>query len=483
MKKMLLYPAGTILLLLSTVVANSVFGQTSQSDTKRSEETIDNKVPTRLPIKVEVLYGKGAHTLENVEIKVTNTGKRSIYYLDLLLDTADLPTVYNVSWFTYGRREMRTFKEPANADDPSLRPGEVYVFTLTPKRLGGFRRERAVQQLNTTRYELVFQVLNFGDGTGFMGTGGEPFPLQEVLPSVTTTNPRPSFFFLKSNTSSCSPSPVYSDGLFETFNPVAAGAIFEGHRISTCSCGTKNGTSCDKANPGMATGCCTYGEDNELIPKVDYAPACSTAGYACSLVTKPFFDCGRGDGGGCRGELVEPCTETTPTPSPTPTPQECVDADGRIKCEIADCRTTFGNACDAQCDQDHDGYYSQACGGDDCDDDCITCIPNYANPHETGGLACLNGRDDDCDGPRDCDDPDCGCLPTPEPTPPPVPTPTSEGGGGGEQLDVWAGCNYFYEIHFIYFWDHEGNTWVFGYEVDTFSWDCYYALFQKGEQQ
>src|SRR5262249_2587763 len=98
----------------------------------------------------------------------------------------EFPISYNVSWLTYGRREMRTLKEPANADDPFLGPGEAYVFSLTAKRVEGFRKGMSVQQLNPTKYELIIQALSFGDGTGFMGAGGEPFPIKEVLPSGTT---------------------------------------------------------------------------------------------------------------------------------------------------------------------------------------------------------------------------------------------------------------------------------------------------------
>lgn len=51
-------------------------------------------------------------------------------------------------------------------------------------------------------------------------------------------------------------------------------------------------------------------------------------------------------------------------------------------------------------DDDEDGYYDEACGGDDCDD-----IDPEVNPG--ANEICDNEIDDDCDGLVDYDDPDC----------------------------------------------------------------------------
>ncbi len=164
----------------------------------QNRETLENKVPKHLPIKVEILYGKRAEVLENAEIKVTNTGKRPIFFLKLIVSTADSPELsvkYGLSSFYFGRRELITFGNLANSDDPSLKPGESLLFTVSKKRVVAHRQARRDEhQIIPERYELIFQFLNFGDDTGFSGTTGKPYSFKKEPPIVNATD-RPSFFF------------------------------------------------------------------------------------------------------------------------------------------------------------------------------------------------------------------------------------------------------------------------------------------------
>ncbi|MFC1888227.1 CotH kinase family protein [Thermodesulfobacteriota bacterium] len=56
-------------------------------------------------------------------------------------------------------------------------------------------------------------------------------------------------------------------------------------------------------------------------------------------------------------------------------------------------------------DNDGDGYEDEACDGDDCDDDDATVNPGMTESIDEGN--CMNGKDDDCDGSSDLDDPAC----------------------------------------------------------------------------
>ncbi|RLG30524.1 hypothetical protein DRN98_07285, partial [Methanosarcinales archaeon] len=59
-----------------------------------------------------------------------------------------------------------------------------------------------------------------------------------------------------------------------------------------------------------------------------------------------------------------------------------------------------GVRCVNNCDKDGDGYKYLNCGGDDCDD-------SDPEVHPGAVEICDNGKDDDCDGAKDCEDSDC----------------------------------------------------------------------------
>ncbi len=164
----------------------------------QSKEAFENKVPKHLPIKVEILYGKRAELLENAEIKITNTGKRSISFLKLIVSTADSPELsikYRINSLYFGRRELITYGNVANSDDPSLKPGESLLFAVGKRFVDAYRRARRdTHQSIPERYELVFQALNFGDGTGFWGTTGAHYPSKKEPPFVNATDLRRPFF-------------------------------------------------------------------------------------------------------------------------------------------------------------------------------------------------------------------------------------------------------------------------------------------------
>ncbi|MGH9947309.1 MAG: hypothetical protein ACRD6X_08930 [Pyrinomonadaceae bacterium] len=133
------------------------------------------------------------------------------------------------------------------------------------------------------------------------------------------------------------------------------------------------------------------------------------------------------------------CDDTDPDRNPGKT-EDCQDVelkdedcDGGSNCEDKDCWAGQTPECDEQCDQDEDGHYKASCGGDDCNDDCSLCFPGFGQPpfgssgEASGANSCNDGKDNDCDGPRDEFDPDCGEPPPPPPplTPTPTPTPSS----------------------------------------------------------
>ena len=164
---------------LCALALSLVIAATCNATKAQTEEVIDNLIPKHLPIKVELVFEKGSpKVLETVKFRVTNTGTRPIYFLGFFLEPAKDPELdkpYVVSWIRFGRTELLTFGKLANSEDLPLQPGENVV--VEPKGVELFRAGiNASLQTMPRKYELIFQQLNFGDGTGFWGSTGAPFP-------------------------------------------------------------------------------------------------------------------------------------------------------------------------------------------------------------------------------------------------------------------------------------------------------------------
>lgn len=208
-------------------------------------------------------------------------------------------------------------------------------------------------------------------------------------------------------------------------------------------CGNNQDDDCIGGDVPCTELYCTDGSDNDLDGMVDCADTDCVTDTAC-IAEQPGCDddsdgqgasscggddcddleptiyygapevCGNGIDDDCVGGEV-PCDEVSCTD------QADNDLDGLVDCNDGDC--TQHTWCIAQlpgCDEDDDNYGAASCGGDDCndanasvyygapevcgnnvDDDCVggdvPCSETY----------CIDGTDNDLDGLKDCDDPDC----------------------------------------------------------------------------
>ena len=168
----------------------AVFGIMSgaaQSPAKEEREVVD-KIPKHLPIKIKIKKEKeekvkdlkNEEWLGELEVEVTNTGTKPIYYLDIVLFMPDdfSPNGVNLGCILkYGRAELISITEPLRPDDVPIKPGEVVVLSVPAHLVEGWKRGRAKGELtNPKKFEFLFGLINFGDGTGFMGTDGGSIP-------------------------------------------------------------------------------------------------------------------------------------------------------------------------------------------------------------------------------------------------------------------------------------------------------------------
>jgi hypothetical protein len=175
----------TILFLFALIAIYGFVSGRAQSEAKEGREVV-YKIPKHLPIKVKVKRPERLKELGNedwlgeVELEVANTGTRPIYYLHISVYMPDVfaPNGINYGYgFQYGRGELVSISEPVRADDVPIQPGGVVVLKVPESGAEGWKHARAKGKLtNPKKLEFIFNNLNFGDGTGFVGTDGRPLP-------------------------------------------------------------------------------------------------------------------------------------------------------------------------------------------------------------------------------------------------------------------------------------------------------------------
>jgi hypothetical protein len=180
-------------LLLSFICLTlfSINGVLTPGVAQSSEEReLEDKIPKHLPIKVKIKKEKekafkdlkNEKWLRDFQLEVTNTGDKPIYYLRLLIVYPEI-TVPNGAdnmgfSLTYGKRELFYITETkAEPDDIPIKPGETHVFSLSEIKVQSWERFRQRENKpDPKKLILKFQLLSFGDGTGFWGNEGMAVP-------------------------------------------------------------------------------------------------------------------------------------------------------------------------------------------------------------------------------------------------------------------------------------------------------------------
>jgi len=148
--------------------------------------SLQDDIPKHIPIKVRIKTDKepafadltNEHWLRAFELEVKNTGTKPIYFIELVLDFPETrgPDGSQIAYsLMYGRGELISIMEPLKATDIPLNAGETHVFKLAERYLKGW--DNLVQQDHIPqpkKVSVVFQFINFGDGSGFRGSTGQP---------------------------------------------------------------------------------------------------------------------------------------------------------------------------------------------------------------------------------------------------------------------------------------------------------------------
>lgn len=147
----------------------------------QTERIIEDQLPCHIPIKAELKNLDKEPLLRHLEVKVTNTGSKPIYFLEL-----DISLPKNLSEggyplvcpLRYGRMAFINLYEKVQPDDVPIRPGESYVFKIEKSNLDGtesYLMEKG-ELFDLKLIYFYFYFINFGDGTGLATPYGTPLP-------------------------------------------------------------------------------------------------------------------------------------------------------------------------------------------------------------------------------------------------------------------------------------------------------------------
>jgi hypothetical protein len=139
---------------------------------------IENRIPKNVPIKVEFKNYEKENWWHEIEVKVTNIGKKPIYYLYLILGTDRKGPNGNEYVFplSFGdSRKMLSTEAIAAGDEPAILPGESLTLRIDHNSAKAWDLAKASNEfVEPSLAELRHQWTNFGDGTG-LRPGGTSF--------------------------------------------------------------------------------------------------------------------------------------------------------------------------------------------------------------------------------------------------------------------------------------------------------------------
>lgn len=161
-----------------------------QSAPQQTKRTFENKIPPQVPLKVKIKKDKEEKALDpenknwfrDIEIEVTNTSDKPIYFLSLDVVMPDVLTdagVMTTFPLRYGRVEFYDHNTKPLPEDIPIDPKATHTFTFEENNRIGYKAWRDKNKRNDPmKLEVWFSHLNFGDGTGFTSFSGLPFPFK-----------------------------------------------------------------------------------------------------------------------------------------------------------------------------------------------------------------------------------------------------------------------------------------------------------------
>ena len=135
---------------------------------------IESKIPKNVPIKIELKNQDSVDWVHDLEIIVTNTGKKPIYFLflSLVLDVKAEDGNFRGFSLLYGNKNLYSTEGLAEENDSSIQPNKTYTFKINKNSADAWTYRNAQENFVQPRTaQLKLGWLSFGDGSGIKGGG------------------------------------------------------------------------------------------------------------------------------------------------------------------------------------------------------------------------------------------------------------------------------------------------------------------------
>jgi hypothetical protein len=173
--------------LLKVFLGLTIVGALGQS----AQRVFVNEVYNEIPISVRLLPEKektfknltNSRWVDDFEIEVTNKGTKPIYFLlfSLVPDLGEPEGTRRLALTViYGRKQLAFPDEPAIPTDIPIMPNEKVVLRVNDMDVKGWYHFIKVEswpeeKIKPPKATLFFEMLNYGDGTGYGGGDTVPY--------------------------------------------------------------------------------------------------------------------------------------------------------------------------------------------------------------------------------------------------------------------------------------------------------------------
>jgi ABC-type multidrug transport system fused ATPase/permease subunit len=173
---------GAVLLLMrmaSSPIAALAGGGAQSTGSPAQERVFQVREFKDMPVIVREARNYKSETWhKDLEIEVKNVSTKPIYYMLVHLmfpdDSARSGVKVGIR-LVFGKEENSDFDRDPGPDDPHLSPGEVFIFTIPSDESKWLEaRQRKYPEVHN-HIVFRFDVISFGDGTGFIGESGRNY--------------------------------------------------------------------------------------------------------------------------------------------------------------------------------------------------------------------------------------------------------------------------------------------------------------------